>query len=161
MSVEQCKLIVRRAVEQIWNKGDLSTINTLYDSAYVFHDPAYPRVKSRSDFKQYIMAFRRAFPDLHMVIEGQIEEGDFVVSRWGARGAQRGDLFGIAPTGKQVMITGMTIDVLKEEHIMESRVNWDTLGLFQQLGIVPMLSQQGVPLEAGLLSGIGPETGFP
>jgi steroid delta-isomerase-like uncharacterized protein len=160
MSFEQHKTLVQRAVEVIWNQGDLSTITNLYSPTYVYHDPAYPRVKTLREFEQYVMTFRRAFPDLQIVIEGQIAEGDFVVSRWGARGTQKGNFFGIAPTGKHVMITGITIDLIKEDQIVESRVSWDALGLFQQIGIVPMLSQQGLPMEAGMLSGTLQETSY-
>jgi steroid delta-isomerase-like uncharacterized protein len=157
MSVEQNKALVRRAVDLIWNQGDLSAVTALYSPTYVYHDPANPRVKTVRDFEQLVTSFRRAFPDLQLVIEGQIGEGDFVVSRWGARGTHKGHLLSIAPTDKHVMVTGISIDLLHDRHIVESRVNWDVLGLFQQLGIVPVFGQQGLPLEIGAFNGVTSE----
>jgi steroid delta-isomerase-like uncharacterized protein len=153
MSVEQNKALVRRAIDLIWNQGDVSAVTALYSPTYVYHDPANPRVKSVRDFEQLVTSFRRAFPDLQMVVEGQIGEGDLVVSRWGARGTHKGHWFNIAPTDKHVMVTGITIDLLRDHQIAESRVNWDALGLFQQLGLVPVFAQQGLPLEMGAFNG--------
>ena len=47
---------------------------------------------------------------------------------------------GIAPTGKETTVTGVTIDKIKDGKIVESWNNWDTLGLMQQLGVVPALA---------------------
>jgi|SRR6185437_1487908 steroid delta-isomerase-like uncharacterized protein len=157
MSVEQNKVLVRQAVDLIWNQGDLSAVTNLYSPTYILHDPANPRVKTIRDFEQFVTTFRRAFPDLQMVIEGQIGEGDFVVTRWGARGTHKGNLLGITPTDKHVMVTGITIDLVQNHHIVESRVNWDVLSLFQQLGIAPVFGQQGLPIEAGTLNGFPSE----
>jgi hypothetical protein len=46
--------------------------------------------------------YRNAFPDVKLAIDEQIAEGDKVVTRWSATRTHRGELFGTAPTGKQV-----------------------------------------------------------
>jgi predicted ester cyclase len=63
-----------------------------------------------------------------------------VVTRWTARGTHQGDLLGITATGKQATVTGITIDRFAEGRVIESRTNWNTLGLLQQLGVVPALA---------------------
>lgn len=50
---------------------------------------------------------------------------------------------GIAPTGKRSTSTGITIDRYENGKAVESFSNWDTLGMFQQLGVVPMLAPAG------------------
>jgi len=64
-----------------------------------------------------------------------------VVARWSCRGTHRGDLNGIAPTGKQVMISGVSIARFADGKMVEGWVNWDALGLMQQLGVAPELGK--------------------
>jgi steroid delta-isomerase-like uncharacterized protein len=81
--------------------------------------------------------FLAAFPDTEYTVEQQVDEGDYVVTRWTARGTQSGELMGIPPTGKTVEVTGIAIDRFSDGKIAESWGNWDTMGLLQQLGAVP------------------------
>jgi hypothetical protein len=50
--------------------------------------------------------YRSAFPDLRITFDEQVAEGDRVVTRWTCRGTHKGELMGVAPTGKQVTVTG-------------------------------------------------------
>ena len=108
-------------------------------SHFVLHDPANPRIKTRLDYEQLVTAYRRAFPDLRCAIEEQIAERDLVMTWWGAQATQQGPLLGYAPTGRQVRFTGISLDLVRDGQIAESRISWDALGLFQQLGIVPSI----------------------
>ena len=85
---------------------------------------------------------RSAFPDLRVTLEDDIAEGNKVVSRWRAQGTHQGELMGIAPTGNQMAITGITIDRIEEGKIVEEWENWDALGMMQQIGAVPSPEQQ-------------------
>jgi predicted ester cyclase len=87
--------------------------------------------------------FRAAFPDLHLTVTDQFEEGDKLVSRWTATGTHKGELMGIAPTGTHVTVTGITIGRFQSGKLVESWENGDTLGLLQQLGVVPVLAPAG------------------
>src|SRR5918999_3118439 len=121
---------VSRRVFEIFNSGDVDLFDEIVTPDFVNHDPsAAPGVEGA---KQQTLLYRSAFPDLEVRVEDQIAEGDRVVSRWSARGTHRGDLLGIAPTGKQTTATGITIDRLEGGKIVESWTNWDTLGLLQQ-----------------------------
>jgi predicted ester cyclase len=70
-----------------------------------------------------------------------ISEGETVVARWSCRGAHKGDLNGIAPTGKQFAISGVSIVRFAGGKMVEGWINWDALGLMQQLGAVPELGK--------------------
>jgi predicted ester cyclase len=70
-----------------------------------------------------------------------IAEGETVVARWSCRGTHKGDLNGIAPTNKQFNITGVSIARFTNGKMFEGFVNWDSLGLMQQLGVVPELGK--------------------
>src|SRR6266478_1279931 len=85
--------------------------------------------------------YRTAFPNIRLTVEDIIAEGETVVARWSCRGTHKGDLNGIAPTGKQVNITGVSIARFTNGKIFEGFVNWDALNLMQQLGVVPELGK--------------------
>jgi steroid delta-isomerase-like uncharacterized protein len=138
---EQNKTISRRAVEETMNEGKLDVVDELIAPNFVNHDPADPEPRSgREGFRDFINTYRSAFPDAHITIEEQIAEGDQVVSRWTGRGTHQGELMGIPASGKQVTVTGISIDRIEGGQIVESWNNWDTLGMLQQLGVVPEMA---------------------
>src|SRR5436190_2066921 len=75
-----------------------------------------------------------------ITVDEQIAEGDKVASRWTGRGTHDGDLMGVAPTGKQVTVSGLTFSRLANGKVVEEYTNWDTFGMMQQLGVVPELA---------------------
>jgi predicted ester cyclase len=75
-----------------------------------------------------------------LTIEDLIAEGETVMARWSCHGTHKGDLNGLAPTGKPFTISGVTIARLLNGKLAEGHVNWDALGLMQQLGVVPELA---------------------
>ncbi len=88
--------------------------------------------------RKYVRDFRSAFPDAQVTIDDIIAEGDRVVTRWTIRATHKGELMGIAATGKQVAFTGMAISRIEGRRIAEDWVISDALGLMQQLGAVPL-----------------------
>ena len=140
MSTEN-KAIVRRTLEELWNKGNLAVADEVTGANHVGHDPAVPNPgRGPQAEKQLVTMYRTAFPDLNITIDEMMADGDKVVTRWTSRGTHKGDLMGVAPTGKQVNITGITIDRIAGGKAEESWTNWDTLGMMQQLGVVPQMT---------------------
>ena len=138
---EPNKAIVRRLIEELWNKGNLSLADQLFSPNYAHHDPSTPDFgRGPESEKKRATLYRTAFPDLRLTIEDLIAEGDTVMARWSCHGTHKGDLNGMAPTGKQFTISGVTIARLLNGKLAEGYVNWDALGLMQQLGVVPQLA---------------------
>ena len=132
------KASVRRVIEEIYNQGNLAVADELYATNAVRYDPATPDVGRGPEFaKQIAIRYREAFPDLHLTIADMIVEGDKVVIRWASSGTHQGNLQGIAPTGKNFSISGIHIARFADGKIVEEWVNWDTLGMMKQLGIIP------------------------
>ena len=135
------KALSKRIIEEAFNAGNLAVMDEILAEGFVNYDAALPEPGIGIDAaKASVTGYRDAFPDLKITIEEQIAEGDRVVTRWSARGTHQGDLMGIPPTGKQATVTGITIDTIASGRIIETRTNWDTLGLLQQLGVVPALA---------------------
>jgi len=130
------KEIVRRALEEPWR--NLDVLDELVSSDYVGHDPALPEpVRGIQGSKDNVNQYRSAFEGAHITVKEQVGEGDVVASRWEGRGRHTGELMGIAPTGKDVVVSGLTLSRLKNGKIVEEWSNWDTLGMLQQIGAVP------------------------
>ncbi len=136
------KTIVRRLFEEVWNKGNLSLVDELFTTNYEHHDASSPDFgRGPESEKKRATLYRTAFPDLRLTIEDIIAEGETVMARWSCRGTHKGDLSGIAPTGKQFTISGVSIARFSGSKMAEGYVNWDALGLMQQLGVVPELAK--------------------
>jgi predicted ester cyclase len=134
------KKIDRQLFEEPW-KGNLDVIDKFVDSNYVGHDASQPEpLRGPQGFKDFVQQYRSAFSDARITVEEQIAEGDFVATRWTGRGTHDGDLQGIAPTRKQVTVSGLTLSKYKNGMLVESWDNWDTLGMLQQLGAVPAMA---------------------
>jgi steroid delta-isomerase-like uncharacterized protein len=138
MSTEQNKSIVRRWIEEGWNKHNLSVVDEIYAPNFVQHEPEPQTVNSSEALKQYVGTYLTAFPDLQLSIEDLIAEGDKVVWRFVSNGTHTGPFMGIPATGKKGVITGIVIFRLENSRIAEAWLNIDALGLLQQLGVIPM-----------------------
>jgi len=142
---EQNKNAVRRLFEEVWNKGNPQVADELFAPTYAHHDSSTPDVgRGPESEKRRATLYRTAFPDLRLTIEDIIAEGDTVMARWSCRGTHKGDLSGIAPTGRQFTISGVSIARFAGGKVVEGWVNWDALGLMQQLGVVPELAKPKV-----------------
>jgi predicted ester cyclase len=144
MSTEDNKANVRRFTEEGVNQGNVAVFDELCASNWVYHDPSFPNVRTLEDYKRFITETHSAFPDFHVTIEDVIAEGDQVVLRSTWRGTNTGDIvtpMPLYPTGKQVTVTGITIVRFAGGKGVEVWSQGDSLGLFQQLGLIPLPGQ--------------------
>jgi steroid delta-isomerase-like uncharacterized protein len=131
------KNVVRRLFEEVWNKGNLPVADELFEQNYSHHDSSTPEFGRGSESeKKRVTLYRTAFPDVRLTVEDIIAEGETVTARWSCKGTHKGDLRGIAPTGKQFTISGISVARFTNGKMVEGWVNWDALGLMQQLGVV-------------------------
>jgi predicted ester cyclase len=135
MSTEDNKAIVRRFFAE-YDRGNLDGAAELLTTDFVNHQ-SDNTLQNRVEFKQLGSAFIMAFPNLQETIEDQVAEGDKVATRLTFSGTQSGELMGIPPTGKRVTFTSLTIDRLVDGKIAERWHLFDTLGMMQQLGVIP------------------------
>ncbi|MGH2538835.1 MAG: ester cyclase [Candidatus Promineifilaceae bacterium] len=133
---EQNKMLVRRDVQEVWNRGNYVLVDQLVASDYVGHQPRN-EANGREGYKQFFVMLRAGFPDIHFTVDDQIAEGDKVVTRWTARATHKGQFQGIPPTGKRGEVTGTTIYRVANGKIVEGWTNVDDLGMLQQIGAIP------------------------
>lgn len=131
------KTIVRSAIEEPW-KGNWDVVDEFFAPSYIGYDPSQPEpIRGpegvKANFRQYIDAFEGA----QIEVDSQIAEGDIVATRWTGRGTHTGEIAGIAPTGKEITVSGLTYSRLEGGRIVEEWTNWDALGMLVQIGAVP------------------------
>jgi predicted ester cyclase len=143
MSTEENKANLHRTIEEVFNKGNLAIVDELINTNSVLYLPGGQEIKGTEGFKQYVTMVRTAFPDLHFTIEDTVAEGDKVAYRYTWRGTHKGEMMGIAPTGKQVTATGMSIVYFVGGKGGDAWVSGDNLSMMQQLGVVPPIGQGG------------------
>jgi steroid delta-isomerase-like uncharacterized protein len=136
MGLEESKMLARRYMTEVWDKGNLEAVDELVAPTFIDHNPPPGLPSDRDGLKQSVTLFRTAFPDLKSTIEDLVE-GDKVVGRIVARGTHRGEFQGIQPTGKPVTIEGIFIGRVAGGKLMESWEQFDAAGLLQQLGALP------------------------
>jgi steroid delta-isomerase-like uncharacterized protein len=140
---EENKAVVRRQEEELFTRGNLNAADEIYAPGYVGHDPSNPEdIRGLEAAKQAAADYRRAFPDLRVTVEDLIAEGDKVVARLRFRGTHRGELNGIAPTGRRVDCSGIVVSRMEGGKIAEDWANFDDLGIMRQLGVLPESGEQ-------------------
>jgi steroid delta-isomerase-like uncharacterized protein len=140
MSTEENKAVLRRN-GKVFNKGDLAVADETIAPNYVYHGLGGMELKGREGFKQVITMMRNAFPDLNLTVEDMVAEGDKVAHHLILRGTHKGELMGIAPTGKQVTISIITISRFVGGKEVEAWSNLDQLGMMQQIGVALPMGQ--------------------
>jgi predicted ester cyclase len=134
---EQYKTALENLIQEGFNKKNLAAFDAYFSPALMDHalPPGLPAgLEGR---KIFASAFMTAFPDIHIHIEDAVAEGNKLVARWSAHGTHKGDLMGVAPTGKEVSINGTAIDRFEDGQSVEHWEIIDQLGLMQQLGVIP------------------------
>jgi steroid delta-isomerase-like uncharacterized protein len=131
--------LVARGFFQAFDKGmPLDAMGEQFLSPdFVFRGPGMPPMDLTA-YKQFGATFRTGFPDLVHTIEDQIAEGEKVVTRVTVTGTNKGEFQGMPATGKQVKFTGIAIDRIVNGKVKERWVEFDVMGLMQQLGAIPM-----------------------
>ena len=129
------RAIMQHLFNELANQ-DLASIMELY-SGCLCHLRLAGDVKGET-LKQFFASIITAFPDAKRSVEDQFTDDIRVVTRWKITATHhQGDFLGIAPTGKRVTVTGISIHRISSGEIVEEWEEWDSLSLMQQLGVVP------------------------
>jgi steroid delta-isomerase-like uncharacterized protein len=132
------KQLVEDFIQALFTKGDLDAVNRYLDPGLINHDLPFPGAPDGPEgMRRAAEAFRAALPDWHSEVEELVAEGDLVVERFTASGTHRGELMGVPPTGKTLVLQGIQIFRIKNDKIVERWGRLDELGLLRQLGLAP------------------------
>ena len=138
-TLEENKALIRRWFEEVWNKGRADAIAEMMTEDAVAHglsDDAAKPLRGPQGFLPFHAQFREAFPNIEVVVEDTIAEGDKVVARCSVRGKHVGDSLGFKATGTQAEFDGITIVRIKDGKFIEAWNNFDFMKMYRQLGVI-------------------------
>lgn len=124
MNIQENKELVRRHVEEIWNRHNLEKVGEFVGGDLL------------GEGTEHIQQFLTAFPDVHVTIDDLIAEGDKVVARLRVSATNTGPFAGQPPTGKKIQFGSFRIFRIAGGKLVESWAMQDRLGLMEQLGLV-------------------------
>ena len=136
MSTEENTARLRRAWDEVYDRGRLDSLDELVLDDVISHGPDGD-VRGVEELKRYLATYLAAFPDTSVTIEDVIAEGDKVVSRYTVRGTHQGATqeYG-QPTGRQMVVEGITLYHFKGGKLAEMWDRYDNLAVMQQLGLM-------------------------
>lgn len=143
MSVEENKLLVRRFYEEVVNTGDVESIEHFVSPEYVEVQDGKRLAAGTEGAKAHIIGVRQTYPDLHVTIERQIAEGEWVVSLINAKGTHKGSWLGMKATGKLVAFTGVNVDRVANGRIIEHDGAANLLFPLLEIGAVKVVEEDG------------------
>jgi len=133
-SLEQLRQIVKNLAETFNDpKVRESSYFDFYDDSLYIHGFPPDLPTNKEGFKQFIYLLWKAFPDIIIIFEDIIIEGNKVVCRYYLTGTHKGDFGDLQPTGRQFKVNGMTEFSFRNGKIMERWNLVDMVSLKEQL----------------------------
>jgi len=121
------------------NTGDFDflakTIDEVVAPDAVIRTPLPIEATGADALKQIWAMLLRIYPDIHLMVEDLIGEGDKVVGRTTVTGTHRGEFMGLAPTGKSVTYNEMFIFRIADGRVVETWGVVDVYAQMKQIGV--------------------------
>lgn len=131
--------LIKRFYDDVIGSGNLDLIDELTTDDMVDHEEGFPGQPSgREGVKFFVNAMREAFPDAQAKsVEPTLVDGDLEAARVIISGTHRGELMGVAATGKAVEFESLDIIRVEDGKVAEHWGVTDVMSLMQQLGAIP------------------------
>lgn len=134
---EDLKMLARRFIDEVINKGDLDRISEFLAPDWIDHSPFPGQAQGIEGAKQRLAMIRSAFPDFNLTVEEAYVDGDTVVHRVTGRGTQRGEWMGLPPSGKSFEVEAVEFLRYREGKEVSHRLLLDQMSMMAQLGFLP------------------------
>ena len=131
--------VVRRFYEEMCNGRKNELAVEVFTADHQMHDPQVPTSDGPEGMVAAVSTYQTGV-DGHWEINDIFSSDDNVVVRWTGTGEHVAELNGIAPTGKKIDVSAISIHRMADGKIAETWEVWDTLGFLQQLGVIPELA---------------------
>lgn len=125
------KVTASRVLLEKMGRGDFSKLHEIYGPGFVAH--AGGKRFSLEEDNASGRAIRSAVPDLQVIVDHLIGEGDLVAVRWRAKGTNSVAAAGMPGNGATMEVEGMTIFRFNNGRIVEEWSLTDRLAMMNQL----------------------------
>jgi steroid delta-isomerase-like uncharacterized protein len=136
MTAEDNKALMRRWHDEM-NKHNADICDELLADTYTEHNNMVPQPLDKAGAKGLLSALFVAIPDMHRDVVEQVAEGDTVVERLRYSGTQKGEMMGIAATGRSATFDAVMVSRIRNGQIAEIWALLDSMSFMQQLGVIP------------------------
>jgi steroid delta-isomerase-like uncharacterized protein len=138
---DQNKAVVRRIVDEHWNKKNAALVSELFAPNVSLNTP--DGVLTGLEGASFLLqAYATAFPDFRLNVDDLLADGNQVVLQWTFTGTHRGPLADIPATGKHVSVPRcIAIFRIEGGKMTQGQFAWDKYALLQQLGVLPASAQ--------------------
>ena len=137
---EQNKSLVRRFVDEIWNRKTTTKLEEFLSPQYSAQTPD-GMIRGLKEYMQFHNTYLTAFPDCRIAIDEMLAEGNLVSCQVTFTGTHKGVLNGVPATGNKVREQCLLLIKVSGGKIFEEISSWDRLSLYQQLGVAPEVAK--------------------
>jgi steroid delta-isomerase-like uncharacterized protein len=131
---------VAAGLMEAWNAHDLEGVMSFYAPDYEGVDVGQATPEHGLEGKrQAVLRYLLAFPDLHFAVESTVVQDQVAVVSWIARGTHCGFLMNIPPTGRTIMVRGVSILTMQGGKVVDAVYVWDVAGMLRAIGLLPEL----------------------
>lgn len=127
------RMLVERFYDEIWNRGDEEAARAILVTGFRFRGSLDLTADDVDGFLAYVRTVRGALAGYRCIIDDLVEGGNRAAARMTFTGVHRGDLLGVAATGRTVSWSGAAFFTIAGERIGELWVLGDRDGLRRQL----------------------------
>jgi steroid delta-isomerase-like uncharacterized protein len=129
---------IAREVFEAVNRNDMAAFKSMLHPEYSYRGPDGQVQRGPDAGVAVVQMYRTAFPDdMKADVQRIHSSGDTAIVEFIGRGTHKGDLAGIAPTGRKVEIPVITVIEIKDGKVHTEREYMDSGYMMQQLGVVP------------------------
>ena len=127
---------IQRQLVDSWNSRDWNTYRSLLHSDYRYTGPDGKEETGPDAGLKIAQMYANAFPDGKLEVKESVSSNNATVSELIAKGTHKGDLKGIAATGKRIEIRIANIMEIRDGKIYREREYFDVMSMMVQLGVV-------------------------
>ena len=135
---DEARGLIRR-LETAMNDRTLDDLDDVVAPNFVRHCEATPDVdvRSRQQFKEFLVAYTAAFPDNVQTFTHVVAEGDEIGIWANYKGTHSGPLGPVPATGKPVDFDFGGVFRVEDGKLAEFWLTWDNMTIMAQLGLLP------------------------
>lgn len=130
--------VVRRFYDELWNQWRVELAEEIIAPTIQFRGSLGSTARGRQAFTEYVERVRSAFPDWHNQVDELLVVRGRVVARLTWTGTHRGQLGGMAATGRRIEYVGAAFFRIEGAQISEAWIVGDTQELWRGLGLLSL-----------------------